>query len=137
MAIIKNKSIKTLSENEVFVFGSNLAGVHGAGAAEYALRHFGAVLGVGEGLMGQSYALPTKRANIYQVCSLGEIFESLLRLRDTAKENSNLVFYLTRIGQGYAKLNEADIIPLIKKAELPNNILPWWIWENTDGEYNA
>ncbi len=131
MAIIKNKSIESLAENEVFVFGSNRAGIHGAGAAEYALRHFGAVLGVGEGLMGQSYALPTKQGNVYQTCSLDEIFEAILRLKNTASENKHLIFYLTRIGQGYAKLNEADILPLIEKAELPDNVLPWWLWENS------
>jgi hypothetical protein len=130
MPVIKNKSIVSLSDNEIFVFGSNLAGIHGAGAAEYALQHFGAVLWVGEGLMGQSYALPTKRANVWDTCSLDEILAALERLGETARQNEHLTFYLTRIGQGYAGLKEADIRPLVEKALLPDNVIPWWNWEN-------
>jgi hypothetical protein len=137
MALIKNKSIVSLSENEIFVFGSNLSGIHGAGAAEYALQHFGAVLWEGEGLMGQSYALPTKRANVYDTCSLEEISGAIERLYQTARQNPQLRFYLTRIGQGYAGLKESVIRPLIEKAMRPSNVIPWWVWENTDGEYNA
>lgn len=57
---ITPENIQTLKENEVFVFGSNLAGIHGAGAAKLAYEKFGAIKGQGFGLQGQSFAIPTK-----------------------------------------------------------------------------
>ena len=51
--------ISELKENEIFVFGSNLAGAHGGGAARFAYERFGAVWGEGMGLHGQTYAIPT------------------------------------------------------------------------------
>lgn len=134
MAVINNKNILTLHDNEVFVFGSNRAGIHGAGAALHAARYFKAVHGVGEGLTGFSYALPTKRAD-FTVCSLNEISWSLKSLKECAKENPMFTFFLTRIGQGYAGILEKDIKNLVVKTNLPDNVLPWWIWENINGEF--
>ena len=57
--------IDSLKENEIFVFGSNLAGMHGGGAARIARLHFGAVMGKGVGLQGQSYAIPTMQGGVY------------------------------------------------------------------------
>jgi hypothetical protein len=130
MATIKNENIVSLNENEIFVFGSNRAGIHGAGAALYAATHFGAVRGVGEGLTGRSYALPTKRAD-FSVCSLPEIKLSLNILAESAKENQPYIFYLTRIGQGYAGLQEKVIKQLVLETDLPDNVLPWWLWEDS------
>lgn len=48
------------TSNMIFVFGSNLSGIHGAGAAHFAMQKMGAIYGQGQGLQGQSYALPTK-----------------------------------------------------------------------------
>lgn len=129
MATINNKNIVSLDDNEIFVFGSNRAGIHGAGAALYAATHFGAVEGVGEGLTGCSYALPTKRAD-FRVCSLREINLSLKILAETAKENQPYIFFLTRIGQGYAGIEEEVIKKLVLETNLPDNVLPWWLWEN-------
>ena len=56
--------IKTLQPGEIFVFGSNLQGMHGGGAAFVALRNFGAVMGQGVGLQGQSYAIPTMQGGV-------------------------------------------------------------------------
>jgi hypothetical protein len=128
MAIIRNQTIVALNENEVFVFGSNQAGIHGAGAAQIARIHFGAKYGVGEGLTGSSYALPTKDEN-FNVRSLNQIYDSLLKLKDAANQNPDKKFLLTRIGQGYAGLNERQIKPLVIQANLPENVVPWWVWE--------
>jgi hypothetical protein len=139
MATIKNKNIVSLDENEIFVFGSNRAGIHGAGAAHYAATHFGAVRGVGEGLTGRSYALPTKRAD-FSVCSLREIKLSLDILAETAKENHPYIFFLTRIGQGYAGIGEEVIKKLVLETDLPDNVLSWWLWEdqtNTSRSYET
>lgn len=134
MSFIQNKNILTLHDNEVFVFGSNRAGIHGAGAALHAARHFKAVHGVGEGLTGFSYALPTKRAD-FTVCSLKEISWSLKCLKECAEENYMFTFFLTRIGQGYAGIPEEDIKNLVIQTNFPDNVLPWWIWENVNGEF--
>ncbi len=53
------ENITSLDEDEVFVFGSNLAGMHAGGAARVAYERFGAVMGQGVGMQGQSYAIPT------------------------------------------------------------------------------
>ena len=59
-------NISELQADEVFVFGSNLEGMHGGGAAYYAFRHFGAMMGCGVGLRGQSYAIPTMQGGNHQ-----------------------------------------------------------------------
>jgi hypothetical protein len=89
---------------------------------------FGAVDNTGEGLMKNCYALPTKDKN-FNVRSLDDIFESILKLKECAIENSSYVFYLTRIGQGYAGLSESNIRPMVEKADLPKNVKSWWEWE--------
>jgi hypothetical protein len=55
--------------------------------------------------------------------------ENILKLKECAIENSSYVFYLTRIGQGYAGLCESNIRPMVEKADLPENVQPWWEWE--------
>jgi hypothetical protein len=129
MPFIKNKTIQSLSENDIFVFGSNLAGIHGVGAAQAARVYFGAQYGIGEGLTGKCYALPTKDENL-NVRSLEDIYNSILKLKVIANENQNKTFYLTRIGQGYAGYTEDQIKPLVISSDLPPNIIPWWIWES-------
>lgn len=128
MAEIYNNFIESLDSNEIFVFGSNQAGIHCAGAALMAKLRFGAVDGTGEGLMGNCYALPTKDRN-FNVRSLDDIFESILKLKECATQNPSYMFYLTRIGQGYAGLSESNIKQLVEKADLPENVQPWWEWE--------
>lgn len=101
--------------DSIFVFGSNRAGIHGAGAARVALHQYGAIFGIGEGLVGRSYALPTKAHNIGRL-DLDEIQEHVQRFLVVAENNRHLVFAVTRIGCGLAGYTDADIAPLFKGA---------------------
>jgi len=102
----------------IFVFGSNLAGIHGAGAALYALRNHGAIRGQGIGLQGQSYAIPTK--NIYlKTLPLENIHSYVKAFLEYARSNPNNIFNITRIGCGLAGYTDSDISPMFKNA--PNN----------------
>lgn len=85
----------------VFVFGSNLAGVHGAGAAKEAALYWGAQRGVGEGITGNSYALPTKDQNI-QTLSLDLVIHHFNKFMDFVLDNPDIQFLLTPIGTGLA-----------------------------------
>lgn len=101
----------------VFVFGSNLGGFHGAGAAKYALNYKGAILRQGVGRQGQSYAIPTKDAEIRHTLPLGIIRNYVEDFIEYAKENSDtLTFQITRIGCGLAGLKDEDIAPIFIKA---------------------
>lgn len=106
----------------VFVFGSNLAGIHGAGAAKYALDKHGAVYGIGEGLQGSgmymSYALPTKDYQI-QTMPLDTIKKHVDKFIETAKQHPELKFQVTCIGCGLAGYKHQDIAPMFKDA--PDN----------------
>lgn len=106
----------------IFVFGSNLAGHHGAGAARDALQDWGAAPGVGEGRTGDSYAIPTKDAKI-RTLPLFEIFWSIKRFIAYAHRHPELDFQVTRIGCGLAGYRDADIAPLFADAP-PNCHLP-------------
>jgi len=112
-------SITELQPDEVFVFGSNLKGHHRGGAANYALNHFGAKWGVGRGLSGQSYAIPTSRIPFDEL--KGYVDEFL----QFARDHDDLLFYVTRIGCGNAGYTVEDIAPLFADAyELGNVRLP-------------
>lgn len=112
-------NITTLGPGEVFVFGSNLAGHHGGGAANYAHRHFGAEWGVGEGLRGQSYAIPTMFATAEDIKPYVDKFT------DFARDHGELLFLVTPIGCGIAGWRPADIAPFFRDARLlPNVVLP-------------
>jgi len=93
---------------EIFVFGSNLAGRHGAGAALEAKKRWGAIYGRGEGLQGQSYALPTKDATPWpdrpKTLSLEIIREKIVDFLEFAQLRSDLTFRMTRIGCGAGRL---------------------------------
>lgn len=106
----------------VFVFGSNLAGIHGAGAAAYAYRFFGAIWDEGIGLMGSSYAIPTKSRQL-QSLPLEEINKYVENFVVFAWEHTELYFFVTRIGCGLAGFTDADIAPMFKEAP-PNCELP-------------
>lgn len=105
--------ITSLQPNEVFVFGSNLAGRHGAGAARDARILFGAQHGVGEGMTGQCYALPTKDRRI-QTLPLAQIQEYIRRFIAFAKANPDKKFLVTAVGCGYAGYTHAQIAPMFK-----------------------
>ena len=111
--------ISELKENEVFVFGSNLAGAHGGGAARVAFQTFGAVWGKGVGLQGQSYAIPTMQGGVDTIQPYVDEFIQF------AKEHEQQIFLVTRIGCGIAGFRDEEIAPLFKKAEnIANIILP-------------
>lgn len=110
--------ITQLADNEVFVFGSNRGGRHGKGAAKTALK-WGAVYGQGEGLMGQTYGISTKDANL-NVLSLREIQINVDRFVRVARAYRELTFLVTAIGTGLAKLKTSDIAPMFKDA--PDNV---------------
>ena len=111
--------ISELKENEIFVFGSNLAGAHGGGAARVAYHTFGAVWGKGVGLQGQSYAIPTMQGGTDTIKPYVDEFIQF------AKEHRQLTFLVTRIGCGIAGFCDEDIAPLFKGAEdITNVILP-------------
>ena len=98
--------IHRLEDNEVFVFGSNLGGFHGGGAARVALEKFGAVWGQGVGLQGQSYAIPTMHGGVEVIKPYVDEFISF------AQEHRELKFLVTPIGCGIAGFTAEDMAPL-------------------------
>lgn len=106
----------------IFVFGSNLAGRHGKGAALYALQHHGAIYGQGIGRQGNSYAIPTKDANL-QTLSLEYIRHYIGLFIDYARYNHDDVFMLTPIGTGLAGYSREQIYSLLKQFDVPSNVL--------------
>lgn len=112
-------TISHLEPQEVFVFGSNLAGHHAGGAARAAMNRFGAVWGQGVGLQGQSYAIPTMQGGV-------ETIEPYVReFTAFAAAHPELTFLVTRIGCGIAGFRDEEIAPLFAcAAALPNVRLP-------------
>ena len=111
--------IRELADNEVFVFGSNLGGLHGGGAARAAMQRFGAVWGQGVGLQGQSYAIPTMQGGVETIKPYVDEFIEFARTKP------ELFFYVTRIGCGIAGFRDEEIAPLFAKAlSLENVALP-------------
>ena len=111
--------ITELKQNEIFVFGSNLAGAHGGGAARLAYERFGAVWGQGVGLQGQSYAIPTMQGDVE---TIKPYVDEFIRY---AAEHPELFFYVTRVGCGIAGFKDREISPLFAEArELKNVCLP-------------
>ena len=103
--------------NEIFVFGSNLAGIHGAGAALYARNYHGAVMGQGIGHHGDSYGIPTKSACIktLPIEAIEKYVEDFMWYAHTHPE---LTFMVTRIGCGLAGYTDQQIAPLFLLAPL-------------------
>lgn len=123
--------ISELKENEIFVFGSNLAGAHGGGAARLAYERFGAVWGEGVGLHGQTYAIPTMQGG---VDTIKPYVDDFIRF---AKKNYHLKFLVTRIGCGIAGFRDAEIAPLFKDAiDADNIILPKEFVTSENCDYN-
>ena len=108
--------IDTLEKDEVFVFGSNLAGHHMGGAARAANMKFGAEWGVGVGLTGQSYAIPTMQGGVETIRPYVDEFVEF------ANQHQNMKFLVTRIGCGIAGFNDEEIAPLFRKAVSVSNI---------------
>ena len=110
------ESINSLAPDEVFVFGSNLYGHHGGGAARAALNKFGAIWGQGVGLQGQSYAIPTMQGGVETIVPYVDEFINF------TKEHLDKFFYVTRIGCGIAGFRDEEIAPLFKMALNLNNV---------------
>lgn len=107
---------------EIFVFGSNLSGIHGAGAAKYAFKEKGAIWGQGVGLQGNSYGIPTKDANI-QTMSLEDIIPYIKEFLVFAQNNEDMLFRLTPIGCGLAGHKRADIWAVLHENFVPVNVV--------------
>ena len=111
----------------IFVFGSNLDGIHGAGAARFAHQHHGAEMGVGEGITGNSYALPTK-GHRFSDMTLAQIEVHVARFLDFSKSRPDLIFALTPVGTGLAGHAKRDIWVMLEKHGLPKNIYLTSTW---------
>lgn len=115
--------VVALKPNEVFVFGSNLQGMHGGGAAFTARMLFGAKMGQGEGLQGQSYAIPTMQGGVETIKPYVD------RFIEFAGEHPDKDFLVTRIGCGIAGFVPEEIAPLFAKAAHMHNVwLPADFW---------
>lgn len=121
--------ITELKENEIFVFGSNLKGIHGLGAAKAALK-FGAKYGTGIGLFGNTYAIPTKNEEI-KTLDLKAIKYFVDQFLCVAKNNPDKTFLVTPIGCGYAGYTPKEIAPMFYEAIFykSNVYLPESFWE--------
>jgi hypothetical protein len=126
MALFKNGLIIDLEPDEIFVFGSNLAGRHGAGAAKQAVR-WGALYGIGRGLRGQTYALPTKDIWLHTMPH-DLIAAEIKAFALFAAKRSALRFYLTAIGTGLAGIPEALVRQWVESSGITRNVIPWWEW---------
>lgn len=115
--------ITTLQSNEVFVFGSNPAGLHNGGAARLALEHFGAVMGQAEGMQGQSYAIPSTGASHIME-------EAVMRFTRFAEAHPEKRFFVTAIGCGTAGRSPREVAPLFAGCiRLENVLLPAEFWD--------
>ena len=116
--------ITELKPGEIFVFGSNLQGSHGGGAALLAWKKWGAVWGQGNGLQGQTYGIPTMHGGPAEIKPYVDEFIAF------AREHRELTFLVTEIGCGIAGFRPADIAPLFRDAVSVENIhLPQRFWE--------
>lgn len=116
--------VTVLAPGEIFVFGSNLAGMHGGGAARAACLHFGAKMGVGVGPQGQSYAIPTMQGGVDTIRPYVDQFV------DYARQHADQVFLVTPIGCGIAGFDPSDIAPLFADAvDVANIHLPQCFWD--------
>ena len=116
------ENITKLKQNEVFVFGSNKAGNHVGGAARVAVEKFGAIMGHGEGLQGQSYAIPTLDEQMDKV-STEELTRSVRRFADYTRHNTDRVFYVTKIGCGIAGFSVEEIVEVFKSVSFGDNVV--------------
>lgn len=119
----------------IFVFGSNLEGVHGKGAALVALQ-YGAVFGQGEGLQGDTYALPTKHTP-YQSFSLEEVSNHVETFLEHAKAHPENNYFVSRVGCGLAGFTDAQICPLF--ADAPRNCIfsQTWLQYMPESKYDV
>lgn len=121
---ITSPRITELQPGEIFVFGSNLEGHHGGGAALLAWKKWGAIWGQGTGLQGQTYGIPTMHGGPDRIKPYVDEFISF------ARQHPELTFLVTEIGCGIAGFRPAEIAPLFRDAADVENIhLPQRFWE--------
>ncbi|GAA5029770.1 hypothetical protein ACFQRL_07850 [Microbacterium fluvii] len=108
--------ITRLAPNEIFVFGSNGGGIHGAGAALYAVQNFGAIMGQSEGMQGQSYGIDTMSGPAVFAAQAA-------RFVAFAAQHPELTFLVTKVGCGIAGYVPAQVAPFFRGAG-PNVVLP-------------
>jgi hypothetical protein len=111
---------------EIFVFGSNMSGVHGAGAAKYAREKHGAKLGIASGRTGDSYAIPTKDYDVATSLSLTRIHGFCRNFIRYANDHPELTFRLTAIGCGLAGFTAEQIAPMLCNAPINVRMPPEW-----------
>lgn len=115
--------VNVLTDGEIFVFGSNFHGAHMGGAARVAKEKYGAVWGIGEGLQGKSYAIPTMEG-------LENLAPAVQRFTSFARQHKELKFFVTAIGCGIAGYQPEEIAPMfLDAAYLPNVYLPLSFWK--------
>ncbi len=120
---VASDRIANLDDNEIFVFGSNIQGMHGGGAAWYANRNFGAEWGVGEGLTGRTYALPTMEGE----ASMQKAIENFT---ECARRHPELTFLVTAVGCGIAGYTPQEVAPYFSEASKLENVwLPQVFWD--------
>lgn len=107
-----------MSEETIYVFGSNLSGRHGRGTALRAREYYGAVSGKGVGLQGASYAISTKD-HALRALPLDQIAHYVTRFLEFAREHTELTFQMTRVGCGMAGYRDKQMAPLF--ADAPEN----------------
>lgn len=126
-------------KRNIFVFGSNSIGLHGAGAAKYAKEHYGAINGVAYGLNGNSFAIPTKngfinkqgRPTVGKPLSLDSIYDFVRGFISYAMDHKEMNFKVTRIGCGLAGYKDEQIAPMFRGA--PANCWFDTAWKNILG----
>ena len=120
---ITPSQVNVLADGEIFVFGSNFQGTHMGGAARVAKEKYGAVWGIGEGLQGMSYAIPTMEG-------LENLAPAVQRFTSFARQHKELKFFVTAIGCGIAGYQAEEIAPMfLNAAYLPNVYLPLSLWK--------
>jgi hypothetical protein len=112
---------------EIFVFGSNKGGIHGAGAAKYAAERYNAQYGVGEGPTGNAYAIPTKDENLASL-PLYEIEISIEDFLSYAHRHPDMLFLFTPVGCGLAGKSKKDVWAILKKLNVPTNVVLTSSW---------
>jgi hypothetical protein len=118
MPVYLDQELPECPADSIFVFGSNTAGQHGKGAALWAKRYKGAIDGVGEGLHGMSYAIPTRSYNkgFIETLPLKAVELGVTRFIEFARRQPELRFFVTRVGCGLAGFRDEQIAPLFKDA---------------------
>lgn len=113
-------NITDLAPGEIFVFGSNLDGIHGAGAARLARQKFGAEMYTAEGLKGRTYALPTV-GHLLALMETEGVLAGVARFLTCAVANPQLTFLVTEVGCGLAGHTPEEIAPAFANA--PDNVI--------------